>query len=458
MFHMAGIGFRLRALVSKGSYLEAATAYLSSAIISTGPWLSGVIALIVLSSTTATYLTPDNRSLLLATIIWVFAASLLVAGGPQMLLTRYLADCVYSNDMTNIAPTCTGVLFLNFPFALLAMPFLFFAPFSLLYRLLVATLFLTLTMTWLITIFLSAARGYLRIVLVYVSSYACGATASLLLGYLYGVSGSLAGFLFGQLICLSLLLGSVYREFPSTQGVSWTYLSYLRQYWDLLLIGALYTLGTWIDSLLFWASPRAETIHGFYHLFPPYDAARFIVYLSTIPAVALFIIRLETNFYRHYYNFYLFIRKKGTLEDLVRARQGMVAAVRGAVWTILKIQGIIALFLCVVARDLAQFLGLAPHWVLLLRIETLAGLGQFMVFMMMLFLLYLDQRRAVLLVVAVFLLGNAGLTLASLALGEVFYGVGYLAAGWVGAILGWFLLNAHFKQLEYQTFMTQPLS
>ena len=89
---MAGIGFRLRALISSGSYLEAATAYLSSAVISTGPWLSGVIALLILNTTTATYLTRDDRSLLLATIIWAFAASLLIAGGPQMLLTRYLAD------------------------------------------------------------------------------------------------------------------------------------------------------------------------------------------------------------------------------------------------------------------------------------------------------------------------------------------------------------------------------
>ena len=36
---MAGIGFRLQDLVAKGSYLEAATAYFSAAVISAGPWL-----------------------------------------------------------------------------------------------------------------------------------------------------------------------------------------------------------------------------------------------------------------------------------------------------------------------------------------------------------------------------------------------------------------------------------
>ncbi|MEO7020043.1 MAG: exopolysaccharide Pel transporter PelG [Ktedonobacteraceae bacterium] len=454
---MAGIGFRLKALVVKGSYLEATTAYLSSAVISTGPWLSGVVALIVLDSTTATYLNQDDRSLLLATVIAVFAASLFMAGGPQMLLTRYLADRVYANDNASIAPTCTGVLFLNVPLALLTAPFLFFAPFTLSYRLLTVTLFLTLTMTWLITVFLSAARNFKRIVLIYGLSYACGSGASLLLGQFAGLTGSLAGFLFGQILCLSLLLGCVYHEFPSAQSVSWAYLRYLSKYWDLLLIGTLYTLGTLIDSFLFWMSPHGVTIHGFYHLFPPYDTARFIVYLSTIPAAAIFMIHLETHFYRHYSAFYRFIRTKGTLSDLVRARQGMVAAVRAGVWTLLKVQGIIALFLCVAARDLATFLGLAPHWAMLVRVEAFAGLGQFMLFTMMLFLLYLDQRRSVLLIAALFLFSNAALTLASLYLGELFYGMGYLIAGWLGAILGWFLLNAHFKQLEYQTFMTQPL-
>lgn len=157
---MAGIGFRLQELVSKGSYLETATAYVFSAIISTGPWLAGVIALVVLSGTTSTYLSQADRSFLLATIITVFAASLLVTGGPQMVVTRYLADRLYLNERESFAPTCTGVLFLMIPFSLLIIPFLLFAPFGIVYRLLTATLFLTLTMIWLVSIPVCRTRIY----------------------------------------------------------------------------------------------------------------------------------------------------------------------------------------------------------------------------------------------------------------------------------------------------------
>ncbi len=454
---MAGIGFRLQALVAKGSYLEIATAYVSSAIISSGPWLSGVMALVVLSGTTSTYLAPNARAFLLATIISVFAASLLITGGPQMVVTRYLADRLYLNDYASVAPTCTGVLFLMIPFSLLMIPFLLLAPFDITYRLLTATLFLTLTMIWMVMAFLSAAREYMRIVLIFSLCYALGTGASVGLGHLYGLTGSLAGFALGQVMCLSLLLMSVYQEFPSTQSYSLAYLGNFRRYWDLLLIGALYPLGIWADSIIFWLSSEGQTIQGFYRLFPPYDTAKFVIYLSTIPAAAIFMISLETDFHRHYQDYYRAIQNKGTLADLVRAREGMIASVRAGMKLILKVQGIIALFLCLVARDLAALVGIAPQWVPLLRIQTLAGTGQFFVFVVMLFLLYIDRRRATLLAIGAFAVCNICLTLLSLSFGPAFYGLGYLGACIIGAGLGWLLLMSRLKKLEYLTFMEQPL-
>jgi uncharacterized membrane protein len=75
----------------------------------------------------------------------------------------------------------------------------------------------------------------------------------------------------------------------------------------------------------------------------------------------------------------------------------------------------------------------------------------------MLLLLYIDQRRAALLVVGVFTLCNTVLTLASFYLGSAFYGWGYLGATLIAAILGWFLLDSRLKRLEFLTFMRQPV-
>lgn len=455
---MAGIGFRLQALVAKGSYLEAATAYVSSAVITAGPWLSGVVALVVLNISTSRYLHEADRSLLFATIVSTFAASLLVVGGLQLSVTRYLADRLYLKDTASVAPTCTGVLCLVIPLSIIASPFLVFAPFDIRYRFLVFTLFLTLSTTWMVMLFLSAAHKYMRIVLILTSCYALGIGASILLGQLYGLLGSLAGFTFGQMTCLSLLIVNVYLEFPSVQAINLAYLGYISKYWDLWIIGTLYTVGIWADNIILWTSSQGQVISGFYHLFLPYDTAKFVVSLSTIPALTIFMIHVETNFDRYYQNYYRLIDARGTLLELSRAREGMREAVRTGLGTIIKVQSFMALFLCLIAQDLAAFVGLAPKWVPLLRIEIFACTAQFFVFVMMVLLLYIDRRRATVLFIAVFAICNIALTLVSVYLGDVrFYGIGYLGASIIGAILGWFLLNDRLKRLEYLTFMAQPL-
>jgi uncharacterized membrane protein len=454
---MAGIGFRLQSLVKKGSVLGATTAYLSATIITAGPWLSGVAALLILRMTTASYLSEADHLLLFATIVTVFAASLIVAGGPQMLVTRYVADRLYLKDTTNIAATSTGVLFLFIVFILVSLPFLIFAPFSLQYRLLVTTLFLTLSMIWIFTLFLSAIRRYIYIILVFLCSYVLGIIASLVLGLQYGLLGSLGGFTSGQLLCLSLLIVLIYLEFPAGKDFFFAYLGYLRKYWDLLVIGTLYAMSLWIDDFLFWISSQGLVISGFYHLFPPYDTAKFIAALSTIPAAVIFVVHLETNFDRHYQSFYHSIHNRGTLSDLVRAREGMEKAVYKGISLLLKVQGLFAIFLCLMARALAEIFSLAPAWVPLLRMSILAGVCQFIVFVSLLLLLYVDQRRTAMVFISLFILCDVLLTSLTIHLGPAFYGAGNLLATAIGAVLGLCLLNNRLKHLERLTFMTQPM-
>jgi uncharacterized membrane protein len=454
---MAGIGFRLQALAKKDSYLTVSTAYLASAVIAVGPWLVSVTALMVLEQGVAGYLSGADQSFLFATIVAVFVASLLAASGPQMLIVRYLADRFYLNDLASIAPTCNGVLFLILPFMLIALPFLLLAPFDLRYRMLVTTLFVTLTMLWVIMVFLSAAREYLRILLIFVVCYALGVVASLVLGRLYGLMGVLAGFTLGQMICLAALIMSIYLEFAPAQGLSFAYQRSLRHYWDLLVIGTFYTLAIWADSIIFWASPSASVIHGFYHLFPPYDTAKFVMALATIPTTVLFIVHVETNFHRYFQHFYQSLQTRGTLGDLIRAREGMQEVVRKGTWLLVKVQASIALFLYLIAQDLATFMKFAPQWIPLLRVEVLASVGQGLIFVLLLLLLYIDRRRAALIIVSIFLMLNSVLTTLSLYLGHDWYGLGYLGATIMVSLIAWFVLKSRLKYLEYLTFMEQPV-
>lgn len=454
---MAGIGLRLHRVVAGGTYLQAATAYLSSAIITAGPWLSAVFWLGLLGSAAIAFMSQADRDLLIATITYAFCASLLVTGGPQLIVTRYLADRLYVEDREAIAPTCTGVTLLAFPILILALPFLILAPFDIRYRLLATSLFITVSLIWMIVVFLSATRDYVRIVLVFLSSYALSVLAALGLGRPFGLLGSLGGFTLGQLVCLCLLIAHVYLEFPPAPTFSLAFLGHGRRYWDLLLLGLCSAVGLWIDNILFWFSGNGVAIAHFYRVFPAYDVAKLIGYLSTIPAGAVFFVQLETTFYIHYQRFYRLILEKGVLADIVMARRGMQWAARSAVLTILKIQGIAAMLILLLAPDLARLLGVPASRVPMLRLLAVGTSSQFVLMVSLLLLLYLDARRPALKVALVFACSSASLTLLTLHLGTPFYGSGYTVAAALSALLALAALHDRLKRLEYLTFMLQPM-
>ena len=108
-------------------------------------------------------------------------------------------------------------------------------------------------------------------------------------------------------------------------------------------------------------------------------------------------------------------------------------------------------------RELRRRLGLDSAYVMLLRIELFAGVGQYCVFATLLLLLYIDQRKSALLLVLFDALCISVVTLLSLSLNDLFFGLGYLAVAILCALFGWFLLNARLKRLEFLTFMTQSI-
>ncbi len=301
--------------------------------------------------------------MLSATITYPFGASLIVSGAPQMILTRYLADRFYVAEIDKVAPTCTGMIVAAAPLSLLTVPFVAFAPFPLVYRLLAASLVLTLTCIWLIVVFLSASRDYFRILLIFVFSYGISIGSIMVMGRVGGVTGSLAGFLFGQVICLALLIARVYREFSPIEGINFGFLRSLGKYWLLGLIGLLYALGIWGDNAVYWFAGHGIIIDGFFRLHPVYDSAKLLAYLATIPASASFLVHLEANFYRHYRDYFRLIREKGTLAQIREHKDGMAEAAQAGLVRIALIQGSIGAAVYAFAPKLALMLGMSPAWV-----------------------------------------------------------------------------------------------
>ncbi|MCA1668684.1 MAG: exopolysaccharide Pel transporter PelG [Thermomicrobia bacterium] len=455
---MAGIGFRLHKLVEGDTYMQAAAAYLSSAVITSGPWLSSLVSLALLGSVRLAFLDGGDRGLLIATITYAFGASLVVTGGVQMIVTRYLADRLYVDDRAAIAPTCNAVLLLPLPLLLLSGPFLAFGPFDWRYRLLAVTLFVTLSLSWLLSAFLSATRYFANIVMIVVLGHGLSLGGALLFGNVYGLTGSLAGYTLGQVISTALLAMHVYHEFAPSERINPDFLGYGREYWDLLLFGMLYAAGIWVDNVLYWRAPGGIVIGGFYRANPAYDTMKLVAYLSTIPASAMFLVHIETRFFRHYKAFFGSVTGKGTLTHITAHKEGMIQAVRTGLANVCTLQLIVIGALMLFAPEIVAFVGLPPERVALFRVDLLAANSQFLMLTTLLLLLYLDERRIAMWIVALFVVGNLAITQFTVMSGRLFDGAGYLIAASVGALAALVLLRDRLKRLEYLTFMLQPLA
>jgi uncharacterized membrane protein len=412
----------------------------------------------LLDGSLAAFVGQPSRELLFASITYAFCLSLIATGGAQMVLTRYLADRLYQEDEAAMVPTCNAALLFALPALLLISPLLVAGPFALRYRLIVVSLFITLSLIWLVSVFLTATMNYKRIAMIFCLSYGVSVVAALLFGHPYGVVGSLAGFTMGQVLCLSLLVLHVYLEFGPSARVDFSFLRSLRRYWDLFLLGSLMFLALWIDNIIYWTSSSGTVISHYYHIFPAYDYSKMFSYLTTIISASVFLVRLETDFYRRYTEYFQCIRERATLRDILQAKKNMMSAARSALVAVAKIQGMATLLVVVGAPALMAQLGLPGGWTHLLQLEVVGASGQFVMLITVLLSLYLDERRAALLVAAAFACANGALTLLTVWLGRPFYGAGYVAATLIGCALALLLLRRQFQQLEYRTFMLQPLS
>jgi uncharacterized membrane protein len=270
--------------------------------------------------------------------------------------------------------------------------------------------------------------------------------------------GSLAGYSLGQIVCMVLLAMHVYHEFSPADRINLDFLAYIRRYWDLLLFGLLYAVGIWSDNVLYWRAPGSVVIGAIYHVHPVYDAMKLFSYLSTIIASAVFLVHMETRFFRHYKAFYGLVEEKGTLAQIRAAKREMIEAARAGFANICTLQLIVIGALALLAPELVAFAGFPPERVALFRIDVLAASSQFLMLTALLLLLYLDARRTALLVAGLFVACNLVFTQLTIWSGLGIDGAGYLIAGSVGALVALVALWSRLRRLEYLTFMLQPMA
>ena len=102
---MAGIGFEIRRMMHKESYLGLLKAYAYSAFISSGPWIISILSIVALSALLNKSLADADLQLFSGTITHVYAFSLVIVGPFQLVLVRFAADRFSDKKTEHIFPS-----------------------------------------------------------------------------------------------------------------------------------------------------------------------------------------------------------------------------------------------------------------------------------------------------------------------------------------------------------------
>ena len=456
---MAGIGFELRKLLRRDSLMGLMQAYTYAGIISSGPWVLSIIGILVIGLMSLSVVVP---SILITqfqvSVTYLIAISLSLTGFAQLAFTRFTADRLFEKRADIILPNFNGLLLwvtlIGGLLGTLAIIFLFPQQ-SLLYRLLMLAGFVVISDIWIATIFLSGMKQYQWIVNLFGLGYGVAVVVALLLRP-FGLEGLLGGFVLGQFVLLIGMVILILRNYPATHFVAFDFLDKRYLYWSLVWVGFFYNFGLWFDKFMFWFyEPTSQAVIGPLRASLIYDIPVFLSYLSIIPGMAVFLVKMETDFVEFYDNFYNAVRSGGSLEYIESMRNEMVFTIRQGIYQIIKIQTIAALAIFVAGELLLDWLGISTLYLPLLFVNLIAA-GLQVVFLGVLnVFFYLDKRRIVVVLTGLFVIFNGLFTAITLWLGPKFYGYGFALALLLTIMLGLRYLDKVFDELEYSTFMLQ---
>lgn len=452
---MAGIGFRLRNLIKQDSFFGLLQAYGFAGIISSGPWVLSIIGILVIGLINTDKSTSPFVGEFQISVTYLMAFSLLLTSPLQLLFTRFIADRIYEKKESLVLPNLLGALILVITVSGIVGGIVLITLFSasLVYRLLMLTGFVILSATWILIIILSGLKAYRGILLAFLIGYGITVGLATQLRNL-GLEGLMAGFVFGHGILFFILLNLVLRSYSSTILITFDFLQRKQVFLSLALTGFLYNLAIWADKLIFWFNPQTSaSIIKPLRASEVYDLPIFLAYLSIIPGMAVFLIRMETDFAEKYDLFYKAINGGKPLRRINQIHAEMSIVVRQGIHEIFKVQGMTVIILLAVGEKLLIWFGISPLYRLLFNVDLVAVGVQVLLLAILNLLFYFDYRLVALNLCLLFALSNIAFTTLTLYLGPAFYGYGFAAAVILTTLVGFILISHRLDRLPYETFM-----
>ena len=458
---MAGVGFELNRLMKQKTYTSLLRAYGLAGVIAGGPWIIAVSSMALLGYLLERVTSEPDVRIFLVAISVIYGTSLVAVGPFQMIMTRYTSDQLYKKETDPIFGCFLqflswGAIIL---FVLGVFMFYFFVEANLLFRGSSAMLFVLVGCIWLCSVFLSGIKNYRELVRGFFVGFVLCILFGWGLGHISGIGGAMFGMVLGHLIIFLHLIKIIYLETGLNFHAKFdSCITIGRKYYQLAFCGLFYNLGIWIDKFLFWwADPKAVQISGFLYSAPVYDPAVYFSFLSILPGISFFLLKVETGLVYYMADFIDKIINRGSLGQIQEAKRKILDSLTLSIGQLIKLQGLVTGILILSAGNVLDILDLNDVQTGVFQISLLGAFVLVIFMALLLVLYYMDKKNAAMITCMSFMITNALVTLVSISMGVQYYGLGFLSATVVGLLVALYFVEKNLDYLEIQVFMKQPI-
>ncbi|MFC3226861.1 exopolysaccharide Pel transporter PelG [Marinibaculum pumilum] len=452
---MAGIGFVLEKLMRQDDLTGVLRGIAYAAVIATGPWLITVFSLAAVTLLVHYGTASLEVRLFHSVIIYNFSASLVMTGPIALVTTRFLADRIFLGKVEPVPATLlTGSAACYGLALLIGIPFYGFVCDLPLTTALAAIVNLAAVCgIWYVGVFLSALRDYRTIFIAFLVGLTVGAVTAIALSRWYGTDGMLFGFSTGIVVLVFIAKAKILAEYPYKFVEPFAVLPYFRTYWPLALGGLVFNAAVWIDKWIMWFAPERVVVGGALATHPYYDGAMFLAYLTVVPSLAMFLVSVETAFFRVYQRFYRAIAFHATYAEIEDNRLRIVRTLATSSRDIAILQAAVTMLALFLAPAVIELTASSFQQIGILRFGILGAYFQAMLLFLSTLLAYFDLRLPNLGLQTLFLVTNGLFTLASLEGGFEYYGYGFFASTVVTCAVGFVVLSHALSRLPYLAFI-----
>lgn len=453
---MAGIGFVLRKLSKQENLMGLFQAYVYSALISTGPWMFTILSLGSITFLAGKFTSLEVLAEFRRIIIYNFSFSLVFSAPVFMVVTRFLADNIYAKNVRGTPGLLVGgtILMIGTQLPLASWFYFGFANLDPALAFAAVVNFLLISQIWLLSVFVTALKDYKTVIMAFALGMGFSAVSSAFLVEVLQLVGVMTAFSLGLGIIIAVLVARILAEYPYPFEKPFAFMAYFKKYWQVALAGVVYNSASWVDKWIMWYAPESDRSPTNLVLYPNYDSAMFLAYLSIVPSMAMFIMTVETGFYEAYLRFYRDIQNQAPLSRIRSNHKDLLDSIIKSSRNFLVIQGSFTVICILMASKLFNLMGINFMQISIYRFGVLGSFFQVLTLFVNIILSYFDCRRAYLLLQSLFFLSNAGFTFLFLFGGFRFYGMGFFFASVVTFAASASYMMYYVLRLPFHTFVT----